>query len=126
MYTHAILLSIVGIFAVKDRLKEKKALSFTILSILLALVVIIADTEMAGLLNRYYMDFLWLLVLPAVIVLAQTLTSFRGRTMYRYAGWFIIFAGISGCVCEIMTGIDAGELVKNNIYRFYMLKSLFG
>lgn len=125
LHTHIIIIALLGIFAVRDKLREKKMLSFTVLSIAMSFVVIVADTEMAGILNRYCMDFLWLLIIPAVIVLAQMLVTFRGTIAYRYIGLFILFAGIWGIFYEIMTGIRAGELINNNMHAYYLIKSFF-
>ncbi|MCD7835625.1 MAG: hypothetical protein LUG83_03010 [Lachnospiraceae bacterium] len=123
--THVILLSLLGIFAVKDRLREKNAYSFTLMCIIMAIVVIVADTEMAGILNRYYTDFLWLLIIPAVIVLAQLIVTYRETAAYRYIASFILAAGIFGIFYELMTGIRAGELVSNNMHAYYIFKTLF-
>lgn len=125
LHTHIIILALLGIFAVRDKLREKKILTFTVLSIVMALVVIVADTEMAGILNRYCTDFLWLLIIPAVIVLAQLLVTYRGTVAYKYIASFLLIAGIWGMFYELMTGIRAGELVNNNIHAYYMIKSLF-
>lgn len=125
LHTHSIILALLGIFAVRDKLREKKILSFTLLSIILAFVVIVADTEMAGILNRYCTDFLWLLIIPAVIVLAQMIVSYRGTIAYKYIASFLLLAGIWGIFYELMTGIRAGELVNNNMHAYYMIKSLF-
>lgn len=125
LHTHVILIALICIFAVKNKLREKKALSFTVLCMVMALVVIVADTEMAGILNRYCTDFLWLLVIPTVIVLAQMIVTLREGCAYRYLASFILIAGIWGIFYELMTGIRAGELVNNNIHAYYMMKSLF-
>jgi len=125
LHTHVIILALSGIFAVRDKLREKKVMQFTVLCVVLAFVVIVADTEMAGILNRYCTDFLWLLIIPTMIVLAQMLVSFKGTIAYGYIGSFLLSAGIWGMFYELMIGIRVGELINNNIHAYYMIKSLF-
>ena len=58
----------------KKELKAKGLFMFCVLSAIFSVVIIIADTQMAGVLARYYSDFSWLLYLPAIII---TLTIFE-------------------------------------------------
>ena len=52
---------------VKDTLRKKGLMSLCLLSVLLGIIVVCADIEMAGILQRYGCDFGFFLMLPAVI-----------------------------------------------------------
>jgi hypothetical protein len=52
----------------KDRLKQKGLFAFVICAVVFSVVVAAADTEMAGILYRYYMDYSYLMLLAAVLV----------------------------------------------------------
>ncbi len=47
--------------------KEKRVHRMAVYSVLAAVVIVVADTQMAGLLTRYFVDFVWLLLLAAVM-----------------------------------------------------------
>ncbi len=64
-----------GSHAVKTQLKEKNLWGFSLLSILFALVLVILDTEMAGILPRYYSDFSIFFFLPALFCLLSILET---------------------------------------------------
>lgn len=68
-----------------DLLREKKLRLFFLLPILLGVIVIMADTEMAGILWRYTGDFLVLLYLSAILVYCAMLEKAepprRGRLL---------------------------------------------
>lgn len=54
--------------SVRAELKEKRLYAFVICSVVFSVIVAVADTQMAGILNRYYMDYSYLLLLPAVLI----------------------------------------------------------
>lgn len=124
-WTHAILLSLLGIVLVKKNLQQKKLFGFTALCIGMSLVVVMADTEMAGILNRYYTDFLWLLMLPAVIVLFQMLERWRTTEMYRWILIFILMVGAWEIFYELGIAIRGSGIMNDNAHRYYLVKSFF-
>ena len=54
--------------SVKESLMRRKLYAFTLCALLLMFIVALADTQMAGVLNRYYLDFSYLAVIAAVII----------------------------------------------------------
>jgi hypothetical protein len=124
-WTRCILLGVLGIVNVRRELREKKLYGFAVLSFLMALVVVAADTELSGILNRYFMDFLWLLVIPAAVILMQLWEKYRNADCRRWILWFIILAGAAGILCELGMAFRGSGLVNDNAHRYYIIKSLF-
>lgn len=125
LWTRPILLSLFALGSVKKELRQKKLYGFTILSIGLAFVVIIADTQMAGILNRYFTDFLWLLMVPAMIILFQLLEKYQDANCYKYIICFIVIAGAWGVFYELAMALRGSGIMNDNIHRYYLIKSLF-
>ena len=55
---------VIGIFS-KKLFKDKRLYAFTCLSFAISIALVISDTQMAGLLRRYFGDFLWIMYLGA-------------------------------------------------------------
>lgn len=62
---------------VKDVLKEKKLFAFSLISAITAFVIVLVDTQGAGLLQRYFGDFLIMLLLPASLVIFALYEKYR-------------------------------------------------
>ncbi len=124
-WIHPILLGIIGVLGVKGDLRKKKALGLTAASVVMALVVVAADTEMAGLLNRYCTDFLWLLMIPAAIVLLQLLENARGTRLYPWILWFVLIAGAWGSFYELATAFRGSGIMGDNMRVYYMVRGFF-
>lgn len=124
-WTHAILLSLIGMAIVKKKLQQKGLFGLVIISLSMAILVVMVDTEMAGIVNRYYTDFLWLLMLPTVITLFQMLEYWRDRRGYAWVLSFILFVGAWGVFYELAVAIRASDIMNDNIHRYYLVKSFF-
>ena len=124
-WTHAVLFSLIGIAVVKKELQQKRLFGLTMISLGMALLVVAADTEMAGILNRYRTDFLWLLMLPAVIVLFQMLEHWQGRRAYTWLVAFVLLAGAWGIFYELAAAFRGSGIMNDNIHRYYTIQSFF-
>ena len=60
--------SIAGLFK-KNLFEDKKVYRLMVASLASALIVAVLDTQMAGILMRYFTDFIWLIALPSVITI---------------------------------------------------------
>ena len=69
------LISILGFlsFKFKKVITDKKLFKISVISVIFTLIIIIADTEMAGILPRYLYDFAWLINLSTIIVILSLL-----------------------------------------------------
>lgn len=124
-WTHPILLGMFGIFATKERYGRKGLRETVLTSLMLALVVIAADTEMAGILNRYYTDFLWLLMIPAVLIVFRMEEELRGKSAGRWLLVFVLLAGAFGISYELCIAFRGSGIMNDNVYRYYMIQSFF-
>lgn len=124
-WTRPILLAVFAVGVLRKELKQKKLYGVTLLSIGLALVVVLADTEMAGILNRYYTDFLWLLVVAAAIVLLQLLEKHQNTAGFRWIILFLLAAGAWSMFYDMAIAFRGSGLMNDNVHRYYMIKSFF-
>lgn len=124
-WTHPILLVLLCITVVKKQLRQKKIYGFALLSIGMALTVVLADTQMAGILNRYCTDFLWLLILPAMIILFQLFETDSGTKSSSLLIWFVLLAGAWGIFYELAMAFRGSGLINDNVHRYYLIRALF-
>ena len=70
----------------RSSLARRGACGFAIACVALAVVVLIVVSYVSGVTMRYFADFAWLLVLPATLVLWDTMESERARSEIRSSG----------------------------------------
>ena len=118
--------SLLGTRRVRPLLRVKKLRGLVILPLVLALIVVIADTEMAGILWRYTGDFLPLLFLAAGIVflaLLQTSRPRRRRTLLRFLTAATLLALLT-CLLISMTNSSFLQRDPENYFRLKDLLSI--
>lgn len=74
---------------VRAKLKEKGLFIFVICSAVFSVLVSMADTQMAGILNRYYMDYSYLMLLPALLIAFLLMEKYR---VQKQRGRRVVFA----------------------------------
>ena len=122
IFTHCFVLFTLLAGKVKTQLKEKRLLSAVIMLVAFSLVVVIADTEMAGILSRYYFDFVYLLLLAAIIVFLALLEKYGADKKLLFAMCVLGFATIA---FNFFIGFGASPIAKYYPYGYYMIKSMF-
>ncbi len=75
-------MGIVGLFR-KDLFDDKKAYRMLCMGLVMTVIVVVADTQMAGLLTRYYMDFVWLMMIGSVITVFAIYAKTGGNMKAR-------------------------------------------
>lgn len=81
------------LFKKKKEFKDKMPYNIAILSIIFAFIIIIADTEMAGILPRYISDFGYLIYLATCIVLFNILSNNKNNkslTKILYISFIVV------------------------------------
>ena len=117
-----------GLFprCVKRELKEKRLYAFTLLALAASALVVVADTEMAGLLQRYITDFAWLLALAAAIVAMAMFEKWRAGEMRR--GLLYVFAAFCALslLYDLLLYFSPGEtsIARENPAFYYTVSSL--
>ena len=69
---------------------DKRAYRFVYSSVLMAVLVVILDTEMAGLLTRYFTDFIWLLMLSTSMTIFALYNKYTDMTSRKTLGTLTI------------------------------------
>lgn len=124
-FVNTLLLSVLAIRRVKRQLKQKGLYGLAIAAVTLAVSVVIADTQMAGILSRYYADFVWLIFLAAIIVLLQLWETAKGKAARRRIICFVVISGLWGVFMQLGMGIQAGQIESLNESAFYMIRGFF-
>lgn len=124
-FTNIILFAIMAAGKVKEQLKEKKLLGMVAACTLFAGLVVVADTQLAGILNRYYADFLWLLFIAAILVILQLWESFKEKETRKTLILLILICGIWGILMQLGMGIQIGELASKNVEAYYRIKEFW-
>ena len=69
-------------FKMKNEFKDKKIYYISILSIIFALIIILVNTQMAGILPRYFIDFSWLFLLSTILVILTLSKKFQKNPLF--------------------------------------------
>ena len=88
-------------------------------------IIVVADTQLAGILSRYYADFLWLLFLAVIPVLLQLWESLKGSSLQKTLILFVLVCGIWGLFMQFSMGLQAGEIESKNAAEYYAIKEFW-
>ena len=123
--SHIISIVCLFIHKFKKYFKDKKLYWFSVLSIIFALIVIIVDTEMAGILPRYIMDFAYLLLIPTVIIIFSLEKKVYSNKILKQILIVLILAAIVYECLSLFVGDDPTPIqsMPNLYYYFYYLFS---
>ena len=112
-----------GLPRARRALKEKGLRLLTLLPPVLALAVVTADTQMAGILWRYTADFLGLLLFSGALVFLTLLEGASHRGRRRLLG-FLPAALLLGLLVCFLVSISLSELSARCPELYYRLKDL--
>lgn len=124
-FTQCFALAILAIGLVRKRLKKKKLFGFCVTSVVFAFVVVIADSQMAGILSRYYYDFLWLLLIPTAIVILQLWEQYRLTSVRKIITTFVVVSLVIGLFMNLGIGFQSSNITSYNDYIYNYVKYLF-
>lgn len=122
-FVNILLWALVAIRRVKDGLKSKKLLGMTVAMAVFAVVIAVADTQMAGLLSRYYTDFMWLFLLAAVMVVLQLWEDLAATSARRYLLLFVIASLLWSLFMQTGMGIQSTALWMYEPETYYSLEA---
>lgn len=115
------LLLLLGLLACrfKSLIQNKTVHALALTSSLFALILIVADTQMAGILMRYLSDFSWLLFLSTTLV-ALAITQHVGKNPHRgyWNGTLVLFytLGMSYHSLGIFTDVSESLSFSNPVF----------
>jgi len=119
-YNCLYLLSVVFIPKARSIIKDKAIYILSIVSVIFAVVIMVVDANMAGVLNRYFVDFSWLVIIPFFILLGYVITN-DGLIVYRpiISKAFYVLAILAFVHMFFMVyGGDVNGLENNGILDF--------
>lgn len=112
-------------FNTKDTLWKLSVTSW-----ILAVIIVIVDTEMSGILARYFADFSLFIMLAGVCTSLMIVKheDVKGKFIYNVFVWFLIACFIFECIYHInVFMLDSGDYLRNNrkdlFYHLYYLVS---
>ena len=122
-----ILLGTLGVVAAGRELLGRRLLGLVLFSVCCALVVTVTDTLMAGVQVRYYLDFVWLLVLAAFVVLAALMqrACVAGGMGEAYLRYFVLLTGFWGLLIGFAAAVRTSEIVNDNVRVYYAIRAFF-
>ena len=85
------------IFKFKKKIDNDKLFKFCVTLNIMALIIIIADTEMAGILSRYINDFAFMLNLSTIIIILSLLKNISVEKE-KIIKWLIVISLIMNCL----------------------------
>ena len=78
-------------FKVRNKLKEKRLNSLTVISVAVAVLVMLVDIQMAGILMRYFCDFGIFLIIPAIIIFLSFMEMSEDKPMLKMIWQKLLF-----------------------------------
>lgn len=115
--------SLLGYRRVSPLLRAKKARGLVWLPLVLALIVVIVDTELAGILWRYTGDFLPLLFLAAIVVFLALLQTANARFRRSLLVFLTVTTLLALLTC-LLISVTNGNLLSRDPENYYRLKDL--
>ncbi len=107
--TIPLLWSVLLLPKVKNLLKEKKLFAFAVLPLIIAVAVVITDTQGAGLLQRYFGDFTFMLLLSASITVFALYEKYTDKALQKALNTALFSAAIISavyCFCLVLSLSD--------------------
>lgn len=121
--TNLILLFCLSFRRVRSELKGKRLYAFCGLALIAGVIIAVADTEMAGLLQRYITDFTWLFALTASIVAMALYEKLENRQVFF--SLFAAFCALS-LVYDMLLYFSPGgtSISRGNPTLYYTVSSI--
>lgn len=105
----------VFIFKFKTLFKNKNSLFLCILCLIFGLIIVVADTQMAGIIPRYICDFGFLLSISTLIIAMTILTNYKGNiALIKKLFLYVILISL---FINFLVYFTDGLRVESNTYR---------
>lgn len=105
LFTNPVLLFGIIIFKFKKKIKNDKIFKMGLFSLILGLLLVILDTQMAGILQRYVSDFCWLFCIPTIFVVFSIFNDEKKDKLKKI-------------VLEILIGFVIFSIIYQFLYMF--------
>lgn len=108
---------------IKTYLKNKKLYYTAILSLIFGFIVVLLDTQMAGLVERYFSDFSIYFIISSIIVILAYINSHDNQNVLKLIFVFALFALLFSVLR--LFALDYQSLDTCNPKLYYKIKDLF-
>lgn len=114
------LLTIFGllIFKFKKKLENKTLYKLGLLAVIFSLVIIVADTEMAGILPRYICDFGFLMYFATAIVIFHLFSKLDSEKK-KFLTKILFICFIFGLVFNFLLVLNDDIFMKSNLFFYF-------
>ncbi len=114
------LLTIFGIFIFKfkNELENKTLYKLGLLSVIFSLIIIIADTEMAGILPRYMCDFGFLMYFATAIVIFHLFSKLDGNKK-KFLTKILFACLIFGLIFNFLLVLNDDVFMHSNLFFYF-------
>ena len=107
--------------------QDKRIYILVLAALILAAVTAVTDAQMAGLLTRYFTDFVWMLMLAAAITVFALYERniYRPETLKELRATILILSYITIALSLLsILALSDQSIMRHNPYMFYKLQSL--
>ena len=111
------------VYKFKNYIKNKKLYVSSILCILFGLIIVILDTQMAGLVDRYFSDFSVYFIFASLIICLSLANTKESKSIYKIIFAFIFFAIIFSFLKLFALSYESLSVCNPKLY--YKVLSLF-
>ncbi len=114
-------IAILGLFAYKfkDLIKDKTVYQISVACGIFAIIIIVADTQMAGVLPRYIADFAWLLMLSTLIGILAVMTNDKVNDKIKRVIIVLVVLCIGYNLLLYNLGDNLFDMNKELYYKLY-------
>lgn len=98
-------------------MKREQLSSFFLISVISALVIVCADTTMAGLLERYMTDFAWLLIFAGILVTIGLCRTYPQHT--NVTVFFCFISLFATAAYQLLIGVSRAGLTDVSLTYFF-------
>lgn len=119
-YNNAYLLAIAFIPKCKKFFKDNTEFILAIIAPIFAVVIMVVDANMAGVLNRYLVDFSWLVIISFFLLFGHMITNMELEVYRKVIAWTFYGLAILSLIHMffMIFGGDINGLENNNIMAF--------
>ena len=103
-------------FKFKKVINNKELFSISIIGIISSIIIVLMDTQVAGILSRYMLDFGWLILISTIIVVMSLWNKYKDcKNLCSIIYWLIILS----IIYNIFVYFSYDSLWYYNDYLFY-------
>ncbi len=124
---HVLLILSFFVFWFRNYFKNKRLYITALMATIFAVLILIMDTEMAGILPRYLTDFIWLLLISTTLILLAIYSTIKEENVKYMLRGFVTFGTTLTLVYSFfLSFVDITySLCNTNPYIFYKIYHMF-